>query len=173
MNLINKIKNKIIGDEISRFKKRGGIVGKNCRFEGAEIDFGHSFLIKIGDNVDLSHCTILSHDASMERIIGRVKVGKVIIGNNVFVGYGSIILPNVRIGNNVVIGAGSVISKDVPDNSVVVGNPQKIIGNYDSFEKKYQNLIKEKPVFNTVWYEKDEKERQEMMDKILDIGFDK
>ncbi len=49
------------------------------------------------------------------------------IGNDVWVGGGSIILPGITIGNNCVIGAGSVVTKDVPDNSMAVGNPAKVI----------------------------------------------
>lgn len=49
------------------------------------------------------------------------------IGDDVWIGGGSIILPGVTVGNNVVIGAGSVVTKDVPDNVVIGGNPAKII----------------------------------------------
>ena len=44
-----------------------------------------------------------------------------------FIGAESVILPNVTIGNNVVIGAGAVVTKEIPDNSVAVGNPCKVI----------------------------------------------
>lgn len=49
------------------------------------------------------------------------------IGNDVWVGGGSIILPGVTIGNNVIVGAGSVVKKNIPDNVIVAGNPAKII----------------------------------------------
>jgi maltose O-acetyltransferase len=57
--------------------------------------------------------------------LNYTKIGLVKIGDNVFIGAGSIILPNVKIGNNVIIGAGSIVTKDVPDNSLVAGNPAK------------------------------------------------
>ncbi len=56
---------------------------------------------------------------------------EIIIGNDVWIGGGSIILPGVKIGNNCVIGAGSVVTKDVPDNSMAVGNPAKVIKKLD------------------------------------------
>lgn len=51
----------------------------------------------------------------------------VTIGNNVWIGGNSVILPGVTIGDNVVIGAGSVVTKDIPDNAIVAGNPCKLI----------------------------------------------
>jgi acetyltransferase-like isoleucine patch superfamily enzyme len=55
------------------------------------------------------------------------KKGDIIIGNDVWIGYGAIILSGVEIGDGSVIGAGSVISKNVEKYTVVVGNPQKIV----------------------------------------------
>ncbi|MCI9457968.1 MAG: sugar O-acetyltransferase [Oscillospiraceae bacterium] len=49
------------------------------------------------------------------------------IGNNVWIGGNSVILPGVTIGNNVVIGAGSVVTKDIPDNMIAAGNPCRVI----------------------------------------------
>ena len=50
------------------------------------------------------------------------------IGNGVWIGSGSIILPGVTIGDNAVIGAGSVVTKDVPEGMIAVGNPARVIG---------------------------------------------
>lgn len=63
------------------------------------------------------------------RIVSSSK--PVTIGDDVWIGGGSIILPGVTIGNNVVVGAGSVVTKDIPDNVVVAGNPAKIIKQLD------------------------------------------
>ena len=57
------------------------------------------------------------------------KQGKVVIGNNCWIVTGVNIIGNVKIGDGVVIGAGALINKEIPDNSVVVGNPQRIIKN--------------------------------------------
>ena len=62
------------------------------------------------------------------------------IMDNVFIGCNSIILGGVKIGNNVVIAAGSVVTKDVPDNSVVAGNPAKVIETFGEYlEKRYNS----------------------------------
>jgi acetyltransferase-like isoleucine patch superfamily enzyme len=58
------------------------------------------------------------------------------IMDNVFIGCNSTILGGVTIGNNVVVAAGSVVTKDVPPNSVVAGNPAKVIESFDDYINK-------------------------------------
>ena len=62
--------------------------------------------------------------------------GTKFMGNDVYIGNNVIILPGVTIGNNVVIGAGAVVSKDIPDNSVAVGVPARVIKTADEYLKK-------------------------------------
>lgn len=57
----------------------------------------------------------------------KTKTAPVIIGDNVWIGGGAIIMPGVKIGNNVVIGAGSIVTKDIPDNKIAYGAPCRII----------------------------------------------
>ena len=124
---------------------RGLKVGKNFnRQELVSLDYSHCYKIEIGDNVTLApRVHILAHDASTKNFIGYAKIGLVRIGNNVFVGAGTIILPNVKIGDNVIIGAGSVVTKDIPENSLVVGNPAKVIGKVSEYiEKHKKNMEK-------------------------------
>lgn len=71
----------------------------------------------IGRNFSCLHCTT----------IGKTSKGRPVIGDNVSLGANVTIVGPVHIGNNVTVGAGSVIVKDVPDNCVVVGNPQRIV----------------------------------------------
>lgn len=58
---------------------------------------------------------------------GDMSSSPVHIGNNVWIGSGSVILPGVTIGDNAVIGAGSVVTKDIPSDMIAVGNPAKVI----------------------------------------------
>ncbi|MEE0522134.1 MAG: DapH/DapD/GlmU-related protein [Bacteroidaceae bacterium] len=92
-------------------------MGKDCHVMGeCIIDPGHCWLISIGDRVTLApRVHILAHDASTKRELGQTRLGCVSIGDDVFIGAGSIILPGIRIGNKVVIGAGSVVSRSIPD----------------------------------------------------------
>ncbi len=59
------------------------------------------------------------------------------IGNNVWIGAGSVILPGVTIGDNTVIGAGSIVTRDIPANAVAYGNPCKVVREIGERDKKY------------------------------------
>lgn len=74
------------------------------------------------------------------------------IGNEVFVGAGSIILPGVHIGNRVIIGAGSVVTKDIPDNSVAAGNPAKVICPIDEYLEREKGKMRPENTFKGLWW---------------------
>ena len=147
MSLKSFIRSKLarLRSEISteELVKLGLTVGKNfSRQEKTLIDQSHCWLINIGDDVTLApRVHILAHDASTKTALGYTRIGLVDIGNNVFIGASSTILPGVKIGDNVVIGAGSVVSKDIPSGSVAAGNPAKVICSYEEFvERKKKEL---------------------------------
>ncbi len=87
--------------------------------------------VEIGDNVLLAPNVQLytaTHPIDpKERLSGLEFAKPIIIGNNVWIGGGTIICPGVKIGDNTTIGAGSVVTKDIPNNVIAVGNPCKVI----------------------------------------------
>jgi acetyltransferase-like isoleucine patch superfamily enzyme len=87
--------------------------------------------VEIGDNVLIaSHCCIssLNHNYNAKKIIdGGCIAKKVIIENDVWLGYNVTILPGVSIGQGSVIGAGSVVVSSIPPYSIAVGNPAKVV----------------------------------------------
>lgn len=74
---------------------------------------------------------ILTHDASLLVHTGKYLVRPVTIGDNVFVGYGAIVMPGVTIGDGAVIGAGAVVTRDVPAGVVAVGVPAEVVGSVE------------------------------------------
>lgn len=136
-------------DPVKRMKKDGLSVGQNFHIlDDVVIDRHHCWHINIGDDVTLApRVHILAHDASTKCLLGYTRIAKVNIGNRVFVGASSIILPGVTIGSDVVIGAGSVITSDVPDGVVVAGNPAKVICLTEAFIEKRKQELKTSPVF--------------------------
>ena len=86
--------------------------------------------VTIGNDVFIGpNCGIYTAGHPIDYITRNegIEYGKSItIGNNVWIGGNVCILPGVKIGDNVVIGAGSVVNKDIPSNSVAVGNPCKV-----------------------------------------------
>lgn len=150
MSMLGNILRKILRkDTISEFVRRGGKIGTNVDIFDTKFDGHFPWLITIGNNVTMTGVQILAHDASTKKSLGYTKIGKVTIGNDVFVGRGTIILPNVRIGNNVVIGAGSIVTSDIPDNSIAVGNPCRVIGKCDEYMgKQKKNMDSSKIVID-------------------------
>ncbi|MDD6935238.1 MAG: DapH/DapD/GlmU-related protein [Bacteroidales bacterium] len=83
--------------------------------------------IKVGDDTwILANSVILAHDYCQGRN-GRGKFFTTSIGRDCVIGINAIILPGVTIGNEVVVGAGSIVTMDIPSNSIVVGNPARVI----------------------------------------------
>lgn len=119
--------------------KRGLTVGTDFnRQQGCYIDPTHCFLIRIGNNVTMSiRVTLMAHDASTKKILGYTKIGQIHIGNNVFIGANTTVLPNVRIGDNCIIGANSVVTKSLPENTVAVGNPARVICSVEEYKAKW------------------------------------
>lgn len=133
--------------------KRGLRVGKNFHaLHGYDLDPSHCWLITIGDDVTLApNVQIIAHDASTCHALGYAKIGRVTIGNRVFVGAGSIILPNVTIGDDVIIGAGSVVTDSVASGSLCAGNPARVICSTDDYLARQRTLINTRPVYSAAY----------------------
>lgn len=129
--------------------KMGMKIGKNFyRLNGVILDPAHCWLIEIGDDVTLApRVHILAHDASTVHYLSYSKIGRVVIGNKVFIGTNTVVLPNVHIGDNVVVGANSTVSRDLESGYVYVGNPARKICSIKEFINKNRCLMQEVPCY--------------------------
>lgn len=149
-------------------------MGKNCMFQSRNFPMDPK-MVKIHDNVTVAaNVTFCTHDA-IRHVLQFYDdheyvphMGCIEIEDNVFIGLGTIIMPNVHIGKNSIIAAGSLVLKDVPSGSVVGGHPAKVIGR---FEDVHQKRIKEADLYHNMnncdyeallWHEFDRKHGKEL-----------
>ena len=150
MNLLKEFLYRLRGDfTTEKLISMGMKVGKNFnRLHGVILDPGHCWLIEIGDNVTMApRVHILCHDASTKTFLNYTKIGRVTIGDNVFIGAESVVLPGVTIGNNVVIGANSTVTHDVPDNTVVAGSPARVLCTLEEYLEKDKSRMETAPCY--------------------------
>lgn len=116
------------------------IIGNNVSIQ-KDCHIGAINKIIIGDNVLIASKVYISDHSHGEVNIEALKLppsqrklhskGPVIIENNVWLGEGVVVLPNVTIGENSIVGANSVVTKSFPKNSIIAGNPAKLIRSLD------------------------------------------
>lgn len=125
-------------------------VGKNFkRLNGVILDPGHCWLMEIGDNVTMApRVHILCHDASTKQFLDYTKIGRVTIGNNVFIGAESVVLPGVTIGNDVIVGANSTVTHDIPDGMVAAGCPARVICTLEEYLSKERERMAQAPCYD-------------------------
>lgn len=126
---------------IKHARRKGVKIGEGCRIYirswGTE-----PFLVSVGNNVTItSGVRFITHDGSTCLIKSEAgfryqKYGEINIGDNVFIGVNTLIMPGVNIGDNVIVAAGSVVTKDLEQGFVYGGVPAKTITSFDDYESK-------------------------------------
>lgn len=145
--LIAKVKCRLGGgkESLSIYLRRQGMyVGKNVK-TASQLKTAEPYLVTIGDNVTISHgVEVITHDNSVCKLFGVAHdlYGRIVIGNNCFIGARSIIMYGVTLADNVIVGAGSVVTKSVTQSNVIVaGNPAKIVGTWDQYSLKVKDNV--------------------------------
>lgn len=151
MKIIKQIIDKYIknNDPVKYWRKKGAKIGKNCEIYPSVSLGSEPYLISIGDHVRInSKVELITHDGGVWVFRGNKSIvnseeidlfGMIKIGNNTHIGTNVIIMPGVTIGNNCVIGCGAVVTKNIPDNSVAVGVPAKVIETIEEYLYKNKN----------------------------------
>ena len=147
--MFDNIKKKIYKkyNPIKYAQSMGVKIGENCEFQNDIFWGSEPYLIKIGNNVRITKGTkFVTHDGGvhvLRNIYENEKnidvFGKIEIGNNVHIGFDTIIMPNVKIGNNCIIACGAVVTKNVEDNTIVAGVPARKIESLDEYYEKVKN----------------------------------
>lgn len=122
---------------ITYARKIGVNLGEGCRL--LDVSFStEPYLVTLGDHVSATATRFETHDGGVwvfrDRLPGIDVVQPIRVGNNVYFGYGAMVLPGVTIGDNVVIGAGAIVTRDIPSNTVAVGCPARPIKSLDEYE---------------------------------------
>lgn len=127
----------------------GGKLGQNCEIYSSVVFGSEPYLIEIGNNCRITEgVKFVTHDGGLwvlRNLYPELKnadyFGKIKIGNNVHIGWNSIIMPGVEIGENSIVGCGSVVTKNVPANSVACGIPARVIETIDEYYDKKKAVV--------------------------------
>jgi acetyltransferase-like isoleucine patch superfamily enzyme len=137
-------------------REHGGLqsVGRDVLMV-ADVEITDPAYVRIGDNVCLSKCALIGHDGSigvLQRAYGvkLERVGKIDIRDNVFIGYGAVVLAGVTIGPNAVVAAGAVVTRDVPEGWVVGGVPAKPIFRTADLVERFARDARELPWWDLI-----------------------
>ena len=149
-SILNRIRRKIIrltASPVKYAKIVGVSFGNDLHIYGTIHWGSEPWIITLGNNVHLTDgVSFLTHDAGIlifKKDIPDLELTKPItVGDDVYIGANTMILGGVTIGNKVIIGCGSVVTRDIPDNSVAVGSPARVIKSADEYlEKAKTNSI--------------------------------
>jgi acetyltransferase-like isoleucine patch superfamily enzyme len=116
---------------IHRLRKLGVKIGRDCVIHTKDFST-EPYLVEIGDRVGIAGGTrFLAHDGAAWLVRDRHPdlhvLGRITVGSGTFIGQDCLILPGTTIGRNCLIGAGSVVKGAIPDESVVLGNPARVV----------------------------------------------
>ena len=136
---------------IPLLKKQGMKINGVPRYIGPHVRFDDFDIISLGHRVVISdHCTFLTHDYSLTTALIAINeepktdqalIRGISVGNNVFIGKGTIIMPNTRIGDNIIVGAGSVVRGVLESNSIYLGNPVVKVGDIETIAQKWKSKM--------------------------------
>lgn len=146
MRKLSKIRRKIIQlvSSPESYAKRIGVNFQGQVHLYGKIAWGtEPWIISLGNNVHITDgVRFITHDGGTLLLRDKIPDAEItkpiVVGDDVYIGNNVILLPGVTIGNKVVIGAGAIVTKDIPDNSVAVGIPAKVVKTVDAYFEKVE-----------------------------------
>ncbi len=161
-----KFHNRSWDSKRSYLRGKGAVIGDGTRLNCNTNAFGtEPYLIRVGEDCLFAEgVRLITHDGGVKVLnaLGYFqgerydRMGRIAIGNNVYLGTDAMVMPDVRIGDNCIIGARAVVTHDIPANSVAVGIPAKVIKNIDEY---YQGGLERAVFYPSVGMPADEKRR--------------
>lgn len=158
MKFFNKLKRYYIDHirpshekKVNYLRDKGAVIGEGTRLNCTTTAFGlEPYLIKVGQNcLFAANINLITHDGaikvlnSLNRFEGKMmdKIGSITIGDNVYIGMGAYIMPNTIIGNDCIIGAGAIVKGNIPEKSVVVGIPGRVVCSIDDYYERCKDKL--------------------------------
>ena len=133
-----------------RYARSIGVnIGKNTKIYGSSLSMFSTepWIVHLGEGVHVTRDVLfLTHDGGTlildkNDIQDFILTGKIVVGDNTYIGTRTVILPGITIGKNCIIGAGSIVSKDIPDNSIAVGVPAKVVNTTECYLEKIKDVM--------------------------------
>ena len=142
--LQNYLKRLLHEDPVVKWRELGATIGERV-FIGPDVflDAGFAPLLTIEDGAVISARTIIIlHDSAFNNICGLpIRAGRVVIGENAYIGVGTIVLCGVTIGRRAIVGAGALVTKDIPDEVVAFGSPATVQGTLEEYQQRYGEAV--------------------------------
>lgn len=148
MNIIQKVINRIQlhRNPINFWRSKGVQIGNDCEVYTSANFGSEPYLISIGNHVRINAgVQLITHDGGTWVLREKYKgfedvdlIKPIRIGDNVHIGSNAIVFPGITIGNNCIIGVNAIVTHDIPDNSVAVGIPARVIENIDDYFNKHK-----------------------------------
>ena len=137
--------------KINYLRKQGAKIGRGTKLNCTTNAFGtEPYLVEVGEMSYFSAgVQMFTHDGGV-MVLNHMgffggkkmdKMGRIKIGNNVYIGTNAMILPDVTIGDNCVIGAGAIVTKNIPSGSVAAGVPAKVICSVEDYGNRAKNKV--------------------------------
>lgn len=130
-------------------EETGVKIGADCEIYSSAHFGSEPYLVSLGDHVRINaNVSFVTHDGGVWVLRRYLKTenaekidmfGKIKVGSNVHIGIGVTVMPGVSIGSNCIIGVGAIVTRDIPDNSVVVGVPARVIETVEEYAQKHMD----------------------------------